>query len=249
VIGYVPIEEYSFFVLQSMLVATVWLAATRGITAHPPPTPEKQALPWRWLGLGVMGAMVVASLFGLAYGPSKAFYVSIVTAWALPILMIQWAFGAECLVAQRSSWGKPALACWVYLCIIDQWAIGQGIWFIARSQSLPRLAWQTLPLEEVWFFLVTTLMCTWTLQLVVTAEALETPFTISLLHVHNWATGKRTVSPKEYAKDRGGAVAKLHRSLNALPTEQQHSVAAICIAFLALVFGRNLGAQSQVGTE
>jgi lycopene cyclase domain-containing protein len=258
VIGYVPVEEYCFFVLQSALVAAVWLGATKGETSQPPPTPAVRTLKGP-LVLAAMGVMELLSLYGLAYGSPKAFYICIITAWSLPVLMVQWGYGSECLMAQRRTWIPIVIACWTYLCIIDRWAIRQGIWFIAHPFSLPRLGWQILPLEEAWFFLVTTVMCTWTLQLVITIETLEYPFVVSLGHVHRWATGADV--HRAFIPDRGvgkgpswsldpknvdDKFGKLARVIMTMPSEQQHSLGALAMAGAALVLGRNLSEQGQV---
>ncbi len=150
-IGYVPIEEYALFVLQSLLVGLLFLRL-RG-TPDPSPAPRllRPLLVAGW-------ALVAAAGVGLvAFGPDDALYLGLTFAWAAPAL------AGLSLIGSRHVWAnrKPAALCVgaasLYLWTIDRVALGFGIWHIDERFSLGMIA--GLPIEEAVFFSITTWLC------------------------------------------------------------------------------------------
>jgi Brp/Blh family beta-carotene 15,15'-monooxygenase len=179
-IGYVPIEEYAFFSLETIMVAAVWLATQ--VVQEPPPlyTPK----PWRMLGLTFMAVVFMAGCLMLK--TQNGFYLGLILVWALPVLAIQWAFGADALMAQRKIWLGPLLSVWIYLCLADRWAIRNGIWSLNPNLTLPLI--DILPIEEALFFLLSSMMCLWGLVLAQTTSMLEgSSFLQSLWQVYCWS--------------------------------------------------------------
>jgi len=164
-IGWVPIEEYMFFVLQPLLTGgwtylllarlvrgRVDLAATGSELA--PPTPQAHRL-GRAVGAAVYAA---ATLVGaLALGVESGVYGGLILVWAAPVLGAQWWFaGPAALRAPRTfllAVGVPTL----YLWAADWYAIASGIWTIAPRYTTG-LHLVGLPAEEALFFLVTNLL-------------------------------------------------------------------------------------------
>ena len=81
--------------------------------------------------------------------------MALILVWALPALLIQFAFGADIL------WHYRRLALWtivpmtLYLCLADALAIQSGVWTIDPAQSLNYFIAGVLPIEEALFFLIT----------------------------------------------------------------------------------------------
>lgn len=157
-IGYVPVEEYLFFLLQPLLVG-LWLY--RLLPAGPEAAPrhaaksERPGGAVRWIGAGFYAA---AALAGVAFlGTESGTYLGLILVWAAPVLAAQWAFAGGEIWARRRVLALGVTIPTLYLWVADAVAIHLGIWHISPVYTLgPALG--PLPLEEAVFFLVTTLL-------------------------------------------------------------------------------------------
>jgi lycopene cyclase domain-containing protein len=155
-IGYVPVEEYAFFVIQTV-IAGLFYFALRGRHAldapgEPTPRPFKGVMVGAFLALTALG-------FGLLIGPSDhALYLGLILAWAPPVLAGMAFVGADKVWAERRRVAATVAAVTLYLWTIDRVAIGLGIWAIAAPYRLG-VDPLGLPVEEAVFFLVTTTLC------------------------------------------------------------------------------------------
>eukprot|EP00746_Dinoflagellata_sp_MGD_P067589 gnl/MRDRNA2_/MRDRNA2_27902_c0_seq1.p1 gnl/MRDRNA2_/MRDRNA2_27902_c0~~gnl/MRDRNA2_/MRDRNA2_27902_c0_seq1.p1 ORF type:complete len:786 (+),score=101.17 gnl/MRDRNA2_/MRDRNA2_27902_c0_seq1:292-2358(+) len=186
-LGHVPVEEYLFFSLETALVSMVWLSTN--VVEEPPPS--YTAKPWRRLGLSIFAFLFMAGC--ALVKTSMGFYLGLILVWATPVLALQWAFGADALMAQKRVWRGPLLSVWIYLCIADRWAIRNGIWSLNPDLTLPLL--DVLPIEEALFFLVSATMCLWGLVLAMTVTTLDMPLSQSLWKVMLWSN-KYHAQPK-----------------------------------------------------
>lgn len=164
-IGYVPFEEYLFFLLQPLLTGALLLRVA-GKPSSPGPGWARVVGGGIWLLAAAMGVLL------LALG-GKFLYLGLILAYFSPVLLFQWAFGGDLLMA----WGKAFV--WgvtlptLYLWVADHLAITrEGIWWISESHSLGVKAWG-LPLEEMVFFLFTNLAVVQGLLLAWHPEALR----------------------------------------------------------------------------
>ncbi len=161
-IGYVPVEEYAFFVIQTLIAGLAYfLLRGRDIAPTPPrpvPSAFRASLVGFWLAVAALGA-------GLLLHPSDhALYMGLILAWAGPVLAgMAWA-GSEKLWTDRLRVVTAITATVVYLWIIDRVAIGIGIWDIADAYRM-QIDPLGLPLEEAVFFFVTTTLCVFGLAL------------------------------------------------------------------------------------
>jgi lycopene beta-cyclase len=155
-LGYVPVEEYAFFLVQTLSTGLALFAFARawGPLAIALPSPRAGA----WLrGSGVAVLLALAAAGVVALGTERGTYVGLITAWALPIVAVQWAFGGDLLVAR---WRLVATAIAVptlYLWVADALAIRWSIWWIDPGLTLG-LRPLGLPVEEALFFLVTNVL-------------------------------------------------------------------------------------------
>ena len=150
-IGYVPVEEYLFFVLQPLLTGLFLLRWMDGARVDPSPLPSSV----RWTGTAIYGMMAVAGF--LLLRSERGTYMGLILAWAMPVLAGQWAYAADALWRRRRALIAVTALSTVYLWIADAVAIKLGIWRIAERFTLGiGIGW--LPIEEMTFFLVTNIL-------------------------------------------------------------------------------------------
>ncbi|MGV3526329.1 MAG: lycopene cyclase domain-containing protein [Candidatus Sericytochromatia bacterium] len=148
---YVPIEEYLFFVFQTLLSGSLLVALTR---------PSR----WRELDAPARFPLAVVAPTLLATGAAallllqeRSFYLGLILVWALPVLGLQWSCGGDLLLKRWRACYLTAFGVSAYLWIADAFALAQGVWSISPRYTL---GWQVgnLPFEEMLFFAVTNLM-------------------------------------------------------------------------------------------
>ena len=151
--GWVPIEEYAFFVLQPILGGT-WLLLLIQLLPRPASSgPLNGRL--RILSTVATGLIWGGALFVLITGWQPGTYLALELTWALPAIALQLAFGADILWRYRRLVLYSILPLTLYLSAADALAIGLGTWTIDPEQSLDLLIGGLLPLEEFVFFLLT----------------------------------------------------------------------------------------------
>jgi lycopene cyclase domain-containing protein len=155
-IGYVPIEEYTFFVLETILSGLWWWFLARRIS--PPTTefkPDKRLI---YLSACLLVFVWLVSTYLFFLGAPKWTYLSIILFWALPAILPQLLFGADIL------WHYRKLVFWaifipgLYLSIMDIVALTDTTWSISKTQTTGILFFGVLPLEEVVFFFITNIL-------------------------------------------------------------------------------------------
>jgi len=161
-LGYVPIEEYLFFVLQTLLTG-LWLAALW--PAAPPSAGARGPRAGAVRTTGALAFGAVAALGALLLAFPKGLYLGLVLVWAGPVLALQWGFGGDLLVRRWRLLLVAALPVTIYLSLADRFALARGIWAISPAATTG-IHLGGLPLEEGAFFLATNLMITLGLTLV-----------------------------------------------------------------------------------
>lgn len=167
VFGWVPIEEYTFFVVQPIL-ASLWLHFLlrrwrfRTWPAH---------AGWRFWPLLPLGIVWLVSAGLLLSGWPPSTYLALELVWALPPIMLQLAFGGDIL----AKYGRVVLVniatVTLYLSAADWFAIGSGTWTINPEKSFPFFLAGWLPIEEFIFFLLTNTLVTLGVLLLLSADA------------------------------------------------------------------------------
>jgi lycopene cyclase domain-containing protein len=175
-IGYVPVEEYAFFILQTLLTGLLlyWLLArkearTRAANAHDEPARPFTHPVARYVGTGIflMLSLLGAALLGSGWARGR--YAGLILAWAGPVLTLLWAFGGNVAWALRGVFAPAVLVPTIYLWGADAVALRLGIWHITRGTSLG-VGLLGLPVEEAAFFLMTNLMVVLGLLLLLFSE-------------------------------------------------------------------------------
>jgi len=147
-LGYVPVEEYLFFLLQPLLTG-LWLY--RLLPVEPAPAGNAS----RWRGVLAYGSAAAAGV--LLLRRTEGTYLGLILGWAAPVLALQWAYAGREIWARRRAWVLGVAVPTLYLWMADAAAIRLGIWRISEAHTLgPALG--PLPLEEAVFFLATNLL-------------------------------------------------------------------------------------------
>jgi lycopene cyclase domain-containing protein len=153
VFGYVPLEEYTFFVLETLMIGLWWYTLSKW-KALTPKTPFRSNKALRIWTLGLLAVLWAISLFVLLSGWKPGTYLAITLTWALPAIAPQLAFGADILWHHRRLLGTVILTGAGYLSAMDALAISSGTWTIDPAQST-RIFIGKLPIEEAVFFVIT----------------------------------------------------------------------------------------------
>ena len=167
-LGWVPLEEYTFFLLQPLLTG-LW---TLFIGLRLPEAKAK--VDNKGLRVGVtlaLGLVWLASLFVLLTGWAPGNYLALILIWALPPISLQTAFGADIL---WNEWRRVLLGlapAVLYLSLADALAIQSGTWTINPQRSLQVYLGSVLPLEEFIFFLVTNVLIVFSIVLLFSPQS------------------------------------------------------------------------------
>jgi putative membrane protein len=161
-IGYVPFEEYLFFIFQTVIAALTLFTVARYY--NPPDAPlERNRNAIRWTGVMIAFAIMVFGAICLLF--SKGTYVGLILVWAMPVMMLQLGFGADILLER---WRIVTLAITlptIYLWLADRYAIVEGgIWWI-NPELTTGIAPFGLPIEEALFFLMPNVFVTFGITL------------------------------------------------------------------------------------
>ena len=154
-IGYVPVEEYGFMLIQTMFGGVLWSLVSSRVNVS---------------GLSFSGKGIVASLIPGVLGVFFLFhesgtYAGLILVWAFPPLAMQWGLGARVLLSSLKRWMPLWAGLTLYLCLADSYAISANIWTIT-SATRSGIEVGNLPIEEALFFALTNLfvfqgLCLW----------------------------------------------------------------------------------------
>jgi lycopene cyclase domain-containing protein len=170
VIGYVPVEEYTFFVLETILCGLWWWFLARRFTLSPTAAPSGRGefAPKKtliYLSTCVLALLWLAFTCLFFFGTANWMYLSIILLWALPPIFVQLLFGADILWHYRKLVLRAIIAPAMYLSLMDIVALRETTWSVSPSQTTGILFFGILPLEEVVFFFVTNTLITFGMTL------------------------------------------------------------------------------------
>lgn len=153
VIGYVPIEEYLFFILQTLIsgfLSLYVLCVKSNLIKTNFKCPRKK------LALSLLTIFWLITFSFLYF--DKSLYLGLILTWALPVMLLQWFFGYEYLVQNIKVVFSLIFVPTIYLWFADWVAIDlMSIWTISEKYTLGVSVFG-LPIEEMVFFLMTNIM-------------------------------------------------------------------------------------------
>lgn len=153
-IGYVPIEEYAFFVLMPVLNGAVFflIGITGKIRSVFDGLRQKKL---RVIALVTASVLIGFGFLMLSY--PRGSYLGLVLVWFTPPVAIQWYFDPAMLIREKRTVILSTLIPLFYLSLADRFAIQNGIWNISKDLTTG-LNIFGLPIEEFFFFFVTSLL-------------------------------------------------------------------------------------------
>jgi len=159
-IGYLPVEEYAFFLLQSvnvmLLVRALFLFFPKWLTGR---ETEIDTLTILYLVSSIPPWGVIAWQLWLLRkkkGPSVNYAIHL--AWFLPVIYAQWVI-APLLFGYHAGFLTLVMTIFgVYYTIADVIAVRAGIWFFDEKQITGAKLNGILPWEEIAFFFLTSLL-------------------------------------------------------------------------------------------
>jgi lycopene cyclase domain-containing protein len=176
VIGWVPLEEYLFFVLETILSGLWWLfLVRRGAGKHanssdriPDAGGNSTLRIAASIGLALVWVVFTALFFS---GWKPLTYLSITLFWALPAILPQFLFGADILWHYRKLLFWAIIPVGLYLSLVDIIALKASTWSISPQQTTGILFAGILPLEEVVFFLITNILIAFGMTLMLSEKS------------------------------------------------------------------------------
>jgi putative membrane protein len=159
-LGYLPIEEYAFFLLQS---ANVMLAIRALFWIFPGWQTGLETSPGSWT-LIFLGASLVPWLLVLAQcvwlrrkaGPRVNYALHL--AWFLPVIYAQWVLAPSLFLAHAGLLALVTGGFGIYYTLADLAAVRAGTWFFDEKQITGWKLGGLLPWEEIAFFFLTSLL-------------------------------------------------------------------------------------------
>lgn len=167
-LGWVPIEEYTFFVVQTLLTGlwVLWLA--RHLPSAPQPAPQMPRVRLIAAAITTIIWLAAVILFFSRWRPGT--YLALEVGWLLFPVIPQMLLGADALWHHRRLVLLGLLPPWLYLSATDFLAIGSGTWTIDPAQTTGIMIGSVLPAEEVLFFLLTNMLIVFGLVLFIATD-------------------------------------------------------------------------------
>lgn len=169
-IGWVPIEEYSFFVLQTLLTGSWMQFVSRKIEPEPA-TKAIDPVYSRYVPLIGLGSIWLLAARSLIKPETRDNYLGLILAWALPPIMLQVGFGGDILWRHRKLLAASILPSTAYLGYSDSLAIESGTWHINPDKTINVDVIPNLPFEELLFFFLTNVLLSFGVTLVQAEES------------------------------------------------------------------------------
>jgi lycopene cyclase domain-containing protein len=151
-LGYVPIEEYIFFLLQPIFTGllTVGFLRNTNLQFDRPPLFSSPRAVGFFLAMTCLG---VVALF-----KESTLYLGLILAWGAPVLGFHWFIGGALLKKLWLPLTKTILVSTAYLWFCDIIALREKIWSISEVFTTGIFIGSYLPIEEALFFLLTNVL-------------------------------------------------------------------------------------------
>ena len=159
IIGYVPIEEYSFFILETILVGLLTFIILLKFPIKIPETMDYGITKEKLILLGYFFVIWVTMLVLFVCDYPSYKYMSLILVWALPPIVLQLLVGWDIIFTNFKKILALIVTTGFYLSVTDFIAISLNIWEI-NANYIINLNIGVLPFEEILFFYVTTILIT-----------------------------------------------------------------------------------------
>lgn len=155
VVGYVPVEEYMFFVIQTVMTSLWALIWTRWSPACYSFNYNKKSYRLiRWVPITLL-ALATIKGYIMAVPGTGTFYLGCILWWSSPVIVFLWYGAGNYFVKKSTMTAIAVIVPTAYLCWVDQIALKDDVWHINEKTSLNIFIAEDLPFEECLFFLIT----------------------------------------------------------------------------------------------
>jgi putative membrane protein len=159
-IGYLPVEEYAFFLLQS---ANVMLAVRALFHFYPDWQIGLETNVGKWTVICLAASLIPWSFVAIQLrwlrkhkGPRVNYAIHL--AWFLPVIYAQWVLAPPLFWNHAGLLALVTVAFGVYYTLADLAAVKAGTWFFDEKQITGVKLGGVLPWEEIAFFFLTSLL-------------------------------------------------------------------------------------------
>lgn len=158
-IGYVPIEEYLFFIIQTFFTA-MWTSlcsrwSINSLYLHS--SDRTQFHLTRYPVILVLSTIMIIGWMK-AIPATKTFYMGSILWWTLLVVILIWYMSGPYIAKRYKETIISILVPSIYLCYVDTIALRARVWHISEATSLEIFPIDVLPIEEITFFFVTNLI-------------------------------------------------------------------------------------------
>ncbi|KAI9496492.1 Lycopene beta-cyclase [Zychaea mexicana] len=156
VIGYVPLEEYMFFLIMSLMTVAFTNLVMRWhlpSTFIKPDASVYKSMCIRYLPVAAFLSVGLRA-WNTAVPDTRLFYGSCILWYACPVLALLWFGGGEYICRRYKAVLFSIAVPTIYLCWVDKVAIAAGTWHISLRTSTGVMVVPSLPVEEFMFFLI-----------------------------------------------------------------------------------------------
>ena len=170
IIGFVPLEEYTFFVVQTLLIGLLY-----GLFLLK--QKDQDDIQYRFFSKGRITSLIslliiwIVALTTYTNKIESLTYLNLILLWGIPPVMIQLIYGSDLLWLVRRKVLLGIVLATFYLAVADAIAIFEGIWTIRTTTSTGVLLGGILPIEEFLFFLVTNILIIFALTLIIDSRS------------------------------------------------------------------------------
>jgi putative membrane protein len=175
IIGYVPIEEYAFFVVQTLFSGLLfgWFLISRDAALTRIDSGFSSNAKMRIFSAGMLLIIWFTAIITFIIEIESLIYLNLIILWAIPPIVVQLLYGADILWGFKRDLVLVIVLSTIYLAAADAIAILNGIWTISSNTSTGILLGGILPIEEFIFFLVTNVLITFGLTLIINSKSRE----------------------------------------------------------------------------
>jgi len=156
-IGYVPLEEYTFFVLETFFVGLISFLMIQFKFIKFPETIKLGFSFRKFITLSIISIIWLSSLIILVAGSPNYKYLTLIIVWALIPIGVLLIIGWDLIIKNIKNLSISIFLIGGYLSLTDLYAISLGIWTI-NPKNILNFNFLSLPFEEALFFYVTTLL-------------------------------------------------------------------------------------------
>lgn len=160
-IGYVPIEEYLFFIIQTIFTS-LWMSLCSRWTLNSLYLKNTNRFQFYLIRYAVISLAMIAMIIGWqnAIPATKTFYMGSIVWWTLLVVVGLWYLCGAYVFKRYKETLISIIVPSVYLCYVDVIALRARVWHINEATSLEIFLIDDLPLEEITFFFLTNVIVT-----------------------------------------------------------------------------------------